>query len=510
MRRKSERNKAKSSPEKKVEKPTRKSARRRNKRSPSTSPDRENSSSDVPQATTIRESDGESTTTTTTTTTLKQSTRLQSRESEKTIEVPESKVSSTESIPKQQDEDDGGSVWKVARADASPGEIQKLKLCRQRNMSETSDASSSRKRTNKWHDGVEGVAEEVDSADEPSSVTRKGIVDGNDTADDTNSALPGRDSSEEVSDSKEFPPEIATDEISDDKPNIDDERDIDETIQITIVTVVEREDNDHDDNQAIVTESSHAINTLNEAYEDEQNVQQIHKDERIHKDKLDEPDKKNEENRKEETTIVAINEETDNAKVEETTNFTTEQKLEAFEAPETVETVEASEAKESSSEDEAENISEPVKVRKHESSDDNSEDDRKDVKNTRNTLTRTSSRRKHRDKYRDSSNSDTAESEEDNETENKREEETGKSRDEDGKESEVAEDPGEEIEVSRTPETRPETPVSNDAQIEIENNVQIDANEKEIEETSKREEAIVTETQAQHFKPAKVNLKRSL
>ncbi|XP_057327857.1 apoptotic chromatin condensation inducer in the nucleus [Microplitis mediator] len=230
MRRKSERNKSKSSPEKKTEKPTRKSTRRRAKRSPSTSPDRENSN-DVD---TLTSSDKESTVSS-------YKTRLHSsnkdRENVETIIEEPEKVSSTDnntSVANKQQEDqdmeDGGSVWKAARADASPGEIPKLKLCRQRNLSETSDVSLSRKRTSKWQEsGSEGgIAEEADSADEkPASSSSSSLKMttttnvGDEPADDPSSTIPGRDSGEEVSDCKEFPSENASAELSDDKQNID-------------------------------------------------------------------------------------------------------------------------------------------------------------------------------------------------------------------------------------------------------------------------------------------------
>ncbi|KAG7209379.1 hypothetical protein KM043_015478 [Ampulex compressa] len=151
MRRKSERNKAKGSPEKKVEKPTRKSTRRRGKRSPSTSPEQENVEETMQSTPSVKEVEIEPVV----------QTRLQSKEITEPPEAPDEKVSSTERDIKvespEDEEDNGGSVWKVARADASPGEIQKLKLCRQRNTSEaSSDTSSlSRKKSGKWQESAE-------------------------------------------------------------------------------------------------------------------------------------------------------------------------------------------------------------------------------------------------------------------------------------------------------------------------------------------------------------------
>lgn len=220
MRRKSERNKAKGSPEKKIEKPTRKSTRRR-KRSPSTSPEQDAFVEDAAKgAAQIKEIEKETTV----------QTRLQSKELEQTPHGREEKVSSSERDTKvdspEDEEDNGGSVWKVARADASPGEIQKLKLCRQRNTSEASSdtASSSRKSvksSSKWQESGEGVAEEADSADEQLvSCTR--TLSSAEQPNDPSSSYPGQDSNEEVSDRKEILPETTSANLlSDDKPNID-------------------------------------------------------------------------------------------------------------------------------------------------------------------------------------------------------------------------------------------------------------------------------------------------
>lgn len=221
MRRKSERNKAKGSPEKKIEKPTRKSMRRR-KKSPSTSPSEQDAFTEdtAKSAAQLKEIEKETSV----------QTRLQSKELEQMPHGREEKVSSTEKDTKadspENEEDNGGSVWKVARADASPGEIQKLKLCRQRNTSEASSdtASSSRKSvksSSKWQESGEGVAEEADSADEQLvSCTR--MLSSAEQPNDPSSSYPGQDSNEEVSDSKEILPETTSvNLLSDDKPNID-------------------------------------------------------------------------------------------------------------------------------------------------------------------------------------------------------------------------------------------------------------------------------------------------
>lgn len=195
---------------------------RRRKKSPSTSPSKQdNFVEDAPESTApLKEIEKETSV----------QTRLQSKELEQTPHGHEEKVSSTEKDVKadspENEEDNGGSVWKVARADASPGEIQKLKLCRQRNTSEASSdtASSSRKSvksSSKWQESGEGVAEEADSADEQLvSCTR--MLSSTEQPNDPSSSYPGQDSNEEVSDSKEILPETTSvNLLSDDKPNID-------------------------------------------------------------------------------------------------------------------------------------------------------------------------------------------------------------------------------------------------------------------------------------------------
>lgn len=216
MRRKSERNKTKGSPEKKIEKPTRKSARRRGKRATSSSPERDDSQEDTTSdASLSRESN-------------KELTRLQNKDlklipeqSEMVITIPN--VEEKDSSPETED---NGSVWKVARADASPGEIQKLKLCRQRNISETSDNSSIRKKSHKWQGSGEGTAEEIDSNDERLSSPRVEFSDKR--QDDVSSLSLGQDSNQEVSDYKEALPESTSANLSDDKPNIDQQGDTNE------------------------------------------------------------------------------------------------------------------------------------------------------------------------------------------------------------------------------------------------------------------------------------------
>ncbi|XP_054012106.1 apoptotic chromatin condensation inducer in the nucleus isoform X1 [Hylaeus anthracinus] len=214
MRRKSERNKAKGTPEKEVEKPTRKSTRRRAKRTHSSSPEPGNVEETV-KSVSSKEIEKKSTLI-----------KHQRKELEQPIEEHNEIVSSTETdlktkLEENEEDNDGGSVWEVTRADASPGEIQKLKLCRQHTLSEaSSDSSLSRKKSNKWQESGEGVAEEADSADEQLvSCTR--TLSSAEQPNDPSSSCPGQDSNEEVSDSKEILPETTSANLSDDKPNID-------------------------------------------------------------------------------------------------------------------------------------------------------------------------------------------------------------------------------------------------------------------------------------------------
>lgn len=217
MRRKSERNKAKGSPEKKAEKPTRKSMRRRStRRSPSTSSEQDTLAEELLATRNVILKENEAS----------MQMRLQNKELE---QVREEKVTSSErdvKVDSPEDEEDSGSVWKVARADASPGEIQKLKLCRQRNTSEVSSDStmSSRKggkSSGKWQESGDGVVEEADSADEQLvSCTR--TLSSTEQPNAPSSSYPDQDSNEEVSDSKEILPETTSANLlSDDKPNID-------------------------------------------------------------------------------------------------------------------------------------------------------------------------------------------------------------------------------------------------------------------------------------------------
>ncbi|XP_046621049.1 apoptotic chromatin condensation inducer in the nucleus isoform X1 [Neodiprion virginianus] len=220
MRRKSERNKSKGSPEKKVEKATRKSTRKRGRRATSSSPEREEFESKSVDLSKEQESIPESMTSL-------PATRLKIREL-KAIAEEESlakQISSSSSAPPSENLEEGGgegaSVWKVARADASPGEIQKLKLCRQRNPSEASDSSSSRKKSHKSYESGEGDGEEGDSTEEPLRSRKRDL--GEERQDDPSSPNPGQDSKEEVSHCREILPRTtsANFTLSDDKKNVD-------------------------------------------------------------------------------------------------------------------------------------------------------------------------------------------------------------------------------------------------------------------------------------------------
>ncbi|CAD6227643.1 GSCOCG00001323001-RA-CDS [Cotesia congregata] len=468
MRRKSERNKSKSSPEKKVEKPTRKSTRRRAKRSPSSSPERENSN-DVD---TLTSSDKEPT--------VAYKTRLHASAKdrdnvENVVEEPE-KVSSTDTsvVAKQQQQqqqqqqvdeeiEDGGSVWKAARADASPGEIPKLKLCRQRNLSETSDVSLSRKRSSKWQEsGSEGIAEEVDSADEKpatssSSSSHKTMttttLGGDEPADDPSSTIPARDSGEEVSDCKEFLSENASTELSHDKQNID---------RPPLVDTVHDQTNDESTNTSCINNDT----IVSEA--------SIPADDTT-------PDHSKTDCCVETTTTEEVIQSQGEKVPEENQDV----------APNS-ENPEEEARKDTSSEDERE------KKKDRSRSTSNDEESKENVKRTRRTT-----RRKHRDKYRDSSNSDTAESDDEGVRKSDKEEE-GLKLEATPEKSPFAQEATEA--TDRSSETEIVLTHQNDSIAEMDvDEVQNDANEPN---TPPPEKSQVSAAPAS-VKPNKVNLKRS-
>lgn len=209
MRRKSERNKTKATPEKKVEKVIRKSTRRTRGRT-TPSPDNENAEDTATRDPCIEE-----------------------EEEENSMEPPTHQAEQVSSdliksvLTGGEEAEGGGSVWKVARADASPGEIQKLKLCRQRNVSETSDGSAiavSGKKimSNKWPDSGEGVPEEADSVDDQLAFSISKSSTGSKIDDPSSSTHPSQEYFvPEVSDHTENLTETTEANLSDDKQNVD-------------------------------------------------------------------------------------------------------------------------------------------------------------------------------------------------------------------------------------------------------------------------------------------------
>ncbi|XP_063972218.1 apoptotic chromatin condensation inducer in the nucleus [Diachasmimorpha longicaudata] len=472
MRRKSERNKGKSSPEKKVEKPTRKSSRRRAKKSPSTSPER-SKSPDGEGAAGEKESNVN----------YKVQTRLANKEVPETIvEEPESKVSSTDQVTG--DLDDAGCVWKVARADASPGEIQKLKLCRQRNLSETSDASLSRKRVSKWQEG-EGNAEEADSADERPATSNDKTDSGNIAlADDTSSTTERdrdmeRESGEEVSDSKEIPPETTVD-LSDVKPNIDQGQAESQAEQPERETVKETTPPNKDDREN------------SEARGDDANVsenmeiaeQEVPEAKEVLESRTSDKEEKTEEDVKDKDIEKSVESLKTNEKDQE----------------EGVGTSRSTDLNESGKDPSDSEEKPRIEEEKIKNSSENSTDE-----NVRPSRTR-SVRRKHRDKYQDSSNSDTGETDEEEEEEQdekkvvKEEEKRSKKK---GLETEEEKD-------KRSRENSPEVKVEVESSKKDEGGGEVDKQEVIISSAVGNDTSPVREEKQTNIcRPAKVNLKRA-
>lgn len=463
MRRKSERNKAKGSPEKKVEKPTRKSTRRR-KRSPSTSPEQDTLVEDTSAKSAIL---------------LKEisekepsvQTRLQSKELVEQSQGHEEKVYPSEidiKVDSPEDEDNGGSVWKVARADASPGEIQKLKLCRQRNTSEASSdtAPSSRKTvksSGKWQEGGEGIAEEADSADEQLvSCTR--MLSSAEQPNDPSSSYPGQDSNEEVSDSKEILPETTSANLlSDDKPNIDQHGESNEAN--CAAQIVDSEPGKPGSTTPASSPSANGDDTS-------------------------------------EKTATAVAEIREEVNEEKTAEDITEKPTEAFREEVSVETL-PNKDRDTSSEDEDD------KMKTHRPADSSSDsNDESRPKSSRASSDQTSPRlirRKPRSKYRDSSNSETPDSEDEpierkvSESYAEEEEEEKQSR-----EYSRANDKDQSVSPERT-----NSHSNNVEKVEIEQCETVP--EKSEESANEKPEQIApTSTQTVVHKPVKVNLKRSL
>ncbi|XP_033195445.1 apoptotic chromatin condensation inducer acinus isoform X1 [Bombus vancouverensis nearcticus] len=347
MRRKSERNKAKAgSPEKEVERVTRKSTRKCVKQASSTSLEQENVE--------------ETTKSLSNKITEKKSAHIQKKEVEQ-LEEQNEKVLSVEADVKtksQEDEEDNnsGSIWKVSKSDASPGEIQRLKLSRQYNTTEgLSDTSLNRKKSNKWQESGEGVAEEVDSADKQ-LVSSTRVPSSTEQPNDPSSSYPGQDSNEEVSDSKEILPETTSANLSDDKPNIDQQGESNEA----------NYSNENADSKSIKSTSTTILAPSS-----------------------------NGNHSSEETNIIP--------KEEKSVEDTSEKTVEAFNKETSVENTQRD-----SSSDEEEDKKEKVREL-------NSSSESNDEIHTKSNRTggriQSASRRKHRTKYRDSSNSDTPDSE---------------------------------------------------------------------------------------------------
>jgi len=457
MRRKSERNKAKGSPEKKVEKPIRKSTRRRGKRSPSTSSEQDTVIEDAAKNIQHKEIEKE----------ISVQTRLQSKELEQMPHKCEEKVSSSDiniKVDSPEDEDNGGSVWKVARADASPGEIQKLKLCRQRNTSEPSSDTppSSRKgvkSSSKWQESGEGVAEEADSADEQLvSCTR--MLSSAEQPNDPSSSYPGQDSNEEVSDSKEILPETTSANLlSDDKPNIDQHGESNEANCAAQIVDIEP------GKPGSTTASAPSANG------------------------------------EETVTAVIVKEEI------KPTEDISEKSTETFVKETSVENV----RKDTSSEDEEEDDKTKMHHPMDSSSDSNDESRSKRSRTSSDRTSPRAIRRKHRNKYRDSSNSDTPDSE-DESIDRKVSEPYVEEEEEEEKKSSTEYSQKNDKQQSVSPErTNSHSNNVEKAKTEIKIGQSETVEDKSEENTTEKlEQSTLASTQVVAHKPVKVNLKRSL
>lgn len=438
MRRKSERNKAKAgSPEKEVERVTRKSTRKCAKQASSTSLEQENVE--------------ETTKSLSNKITEKKSAHIQKKEVEQ-LEEQNEKVLSIEADVKtksQEDEEDNnsGSIWKVSRSDASPGEIQRLKLSRQHNTTEgLSDTSLNRKKSNKWQESGEGVAEEVDSADKQ-LVSSTRVPSSIEQPNDPSSSYPGQDSNEEVSDSKEILPETTSANLSDDKPNIDQQGESNEA----------NYSNENADSKPIKSTSTTILAPSS-----------------------------NGNHSSEETNIMP--------KEEKSVEDTSEKTVEAFNKETSVENTQRD-----SSSDEEEDKKEKVREL-------NSSSESNDEIHTKSNRTggriQSASRRKHRTKYRDSSNSDTPDSED--EPSIKRDLEIDVCMQE---EKISTEDSHEQKDHTESPKARNNF-LLNNMEMEIEH---CEANKQKLDNlVDKSEYTASVTTQLVTYKPVKVNLKRSL
>ena len=561
MRRKSERNKTKGSPEKKSEKPTRKSTRRRGKRATSSSPERDDSQEDTTSDASVSRDIS------------KDSARHQTKEIKST---PEESITATlihdlEGKDSSPETEDNGSVWKVARADASPGEIQKLKLCRQRNISEASDTSSSRKKSHKWQESGEGVAEEVDSSDERLGSPR--VEPKGNQLDDTSSLLPGQDSNEEVSDYKETLPETTSANLSDDKPNIDLQADSNEACCSNLSNDIKPDRIDTSaDPISFGDDAAQAVSTLQAIMTEQaeemynQETQQTTLDMDFTGKEEEIPERKEEaapERQELGKQYLDQNEGiTQEERIETQYNPVIEQipqqeedvpEIEAQVSQEEIPEIEGQVSQEDISEgeivpskgespekkevspevnEESNQVQEellPLKenetlkkkqdtTEKDDAKDSSSDDERENIQyfnsnsneeremNVRSSVRASSrsSRRKHRNKYHDSSNSDTVESEdepsEDRET---KQSETPEEEDEAPTEKNYRRDKSR----SKSPKTKEISPLlnSNPKDLEVEGD-----KKKEVDTLSRKIESAILSDTTSSQKPAKINLKRTL
>lgn len=437
MRRKSERNKAKAgSPDKEVERVTRKSTRKSAKHASSTSLEQENVE--------------ETTRSLSNKITEKKSAHIQKKEVEQ-LEEQNEQVLSIEAdvktkLQEYEEDNSSGSIWKVSRSDASSGEIQRLKLSRQHSTTEgLSDTSLNRKKSNKWQESGGGVAEEVDSADKQ-LVSFIRVPSSTEQPNDPSSSYPGQDSNEEVSDSKEILPETTSANLSDDKPNIDQQGESNEA----------NYSNENADSKPIKSTSTTILARSS-----------------------------NGNHSSEETNIMP--------KEEKSVEDTSEKTVEAFNKETSIENTQRD-----SSSDEEEDKKE--KVREINSSSE-SNDEIHTKSNRTGGRIQSASRRKHRTKYRDSSNSETPDSED--EPSIKRDLEIDVCMQE---EKISTEDSHEQKDHTESPKARNNF-LLNNMEMEIDH---CEANKQKLDNlVDKSEYTASATTQLVTYKPVKVNLKRS-
>ncbi|XP_012262538.2 apoptotic chromatin condensation inducer in the nucleus [Athalia rosae] len=480
MRRKSERNKSKGSPEKKVEKATRKSTRKRGKRATSSSPEREDGEGKSTDVTKTQEK-------VTKDPTPQPTTRLKIKEIKTIVEeeVPLKTIvpvaaESTTGAEKTQDGGEGASVWKVARADASPGEIQKLKLCRQRNPSEASDSSSSRKKSHKSYESGEGDGEEGDSAEELPRLRKRDV--GGVSQDDPSSSNPGQDSKEEVSHCREILPRTTSANfLSDDKQNVDRLADnVDQAIRYDPNCPVQKspETNDrHGDTNSNGNDcnNSEAPATGRDASED--SLKDLGEGRKVEEIEVK----------------VDVKEEVEaevKAKIQVKTEVEEKDIIEASEMPvegQKIEPDASARPQESSSDDERRKKQNPEPAIEPKA-----QTSRPELRSQRST------RRKHRTKYHESSDSDTQDSED----------EPSEKKNDDSVSHEEAKEPEKSKSKSPSPETRLSFSAGDITESKIMNNGEDEERMNNFSDDKPQDEISVNSRPVE-YKPAKVNLKRS-